>query len=482
MGKSQVLMKQFELGISSLIELNNLTTALGKLQNEFASGVIKQATKKLGILQEKAQDEKNTTNSAMKEIARMILDDAESCEQEFKAMMEQVVWHINRVVESKEKIKNDLVAEQEKKKKIIENAKVQVEKRRKDCLKQYRILQEMMKKVADGKAEINTEKDSVKKDKLIANVNKIEGGIFKHKTVVRNTFLQFEKLVEQVNEQIKRFHSVDCLNFVRNMQKLEKEKDAEIKTIYGDFIAQNKIVMQARVARRERVYENIQAISEEDDSNLFLQASYPLGCESPPTPLPFDLPVASSNVEDEANTLLKSGVLLRPSNPSKKNNELSETGTFSSTFLGKALGRISRNSNVNQISSPSPVLDTKPSAPSYKREALSIEAKQENDSSSSPPNISSTPKRQVFEPKPPPRKISDPARLSPAIKGHSGVRCMALYDYYENSDNPAEFLSFSAGEIIYLTSEDDPIWWTGYLNSDPTHTEKWFPAGYVEYK
>jgi hypothetical protein len=337
--------------------------------------------------------------------------------------------------------------------------------------------------------DIQVEEDVGKKDKIIVNMNKIEAGIFKHKTVVRNTFLEFEKLVDQVNEHMKRYYNAESLEFIEKLEKIEREKNQDIKKMLDTFLKQDKMIMQARVDRREKVLQIVESITEESDSKLFLQSNVP---ETVPVSLSFDLPCHSSVVENDANALLKSGALIKPSS-----NNLNSTSRFS--IFGRSLA-MNRHSSMSQsvqkspsvsdqknlAATKSPILEEKYIATDDKvsKDIKPAQIRQSELMEQKSPPI----KHKVFEPKPPPRKLSDQSRLVESkplshpdlLKGKTNSKkVVALYDYHENSDNSAEFLSFSAGETIIVTSEDNDIWWTGFLLSDPTRTEKWFPAEYI---
>jgi hypothetical protein len=55
-------------------------------------------------------------------------------------------------------------------------------------------------------------------------------------------------------------------------------------------------------------------------------------------------------------------------------------------------------------------------------------------------------------------------------------RVKALYDYAAQEDGE---LTFNAGDIIQVTSEDDSGWWQGRLEKNPTQ-EGIFPGNYCE--
>jgi hypothetical protein len=63
-----------------------------------------------------------------------------------------------------------------------------IEAKRKDCLKQYNALQDLMKKVIDLRGEITEEAEKCKREKIIVNMNKVESLIFKHKNIVKCSF------------------------------------------------------------------------------------------------------------------------------------------------------------------------------------------------------------------------------------------------------------------------------------------------------
>jgi hypothetical protein len=454
------LLKQAEIGLAALTEVTQLLTAVSAAQNVFGTTVIKALAKRARALEAAMAGEASTVNRMIHKLKDSAVHEAAAFEVEAKYVSETVVPAINKIVSTKQAIRQTLINEHERKRKEIESQKEMLEKRRKDCVKQHTYLHELMKKILEGRQLMMKENDPTKKEKLNQSVDKVEKTLFNHKQVVRKMFGEVEKYCDQVNVNARAFYEGDTVILMEKLRALEIERNDELKVIMEKYIGHSKNTLQQAVNAKSALEESIAAIFSSQDASMYTETQLPAQWEHPPPVYKPDLPCSSDDVEKQADGILKAGIALgmmsktaAPAPPSSANsNQTPPAASANPTPTAlSATGFFAKG-----LVAPLSLFGMAGSSSEYEEKKVdhvpdSHLANNHESASTQPPPASPTPTKVV-----------------------------AIYDY-EHEEGSPDYLKFKEGDYVIVTDQSDAYWWAGYLETDGSKAEKWFPVEYVDY-
>jgi hypothetical protein len=331
--RTPALMQNIDNSAILVQETNALVSTVTKHQSEFTSALASRLKKRVKQLEKSAADcgPNNSVGKAILCLRETIDLDVDALEKEAKSVESSVADALGKLGEAKAKQKAEFDAELDKKKKINENMKAQVIKKRKEALKEYDALQDEMKKVVEKRDLLQKEADPKKKEKIKKSQDQAEAVVFKHKTGVRNKFREVETLVLQTNQSLNEYYFQWLPQYVLKLAQAEQDKGTQVKTCLQTFVAEQRKVIESMTANLNKLEESVNAIDSDADAQLFMQSAIPAGAEAPPPALQVELPIDSEKVETAANALLKAGMVSRTGSL----QTMSSSGEFKSDDGGK---------------------------------------------------------------------------------------------------------------------------------------------------
>eukprot|EP00475_Leptophrys_vorax_P038200 TRINITY_DN6691_c0_g1_i1.p1 TRINITY_DN6691_c0_g1~~TRINITY_DN6691_c0_g1_i1.p1 ORF type:complete len:435 (+),score=139.10 TRINITY_DN6691_c0_g1_i1:160-1464(+) len=402
--RTPALMTNMDNSTSLVHETQALLSTVTKHEFEHTTALSKALKKRV------KQFDKASADCGPSSLAKAIItfkevvdSNLDATEKEAKAVDSSVADALAKLAETKLKQKAEFDTELDKKKRINENMKAQVVKKRKDALKEYGDLQDEMKKVVEKRDLMSRENDPKKKERAKKTSDQAEGVVFKHKSVVRGRFREVETLVDQTNQAISEYYFQWLPQYVLRLAQAEQDKGSQTKQFLQTYIAEQRKVIEVMSANIARLEETVNAIDPEADAQLFMQSAIPAGQEAPPPQIQYELPIDSEKVENAANALLKAGLSRTPS-------------TMNSMNLGGS------SSNL-----------TTPSA--------SDEHKYTNDSLET--QYENTGDEAYYEEK----------------------KYRAVYEY-DNGGDPT-YANLKVGDVVIVNDFSDTTWWGGYFEHDP---------------
>eukprot|EP00475_Leptophrys_vorax_P042713 TRINITY_DN80543_c0_g1_i1.p1 TRINITY_DN80543_c0_g1~~TRINITY_DN80543_c0_g1_i1.p1 ORF type:complete len:511 (-),score=136.14 TRINITY_DN80543_c0_g1_i1:15-1547(-) len=474
------LLKQAENGLIALAEVSQVLASVATAQSAYGQTVIKSLAKRARALEAALSVEASSVNRALHKLKDSTVKEAAAFELEGKYLGENTVPAIQKIIESKSKIRQTLLAEQDRKKRELDTQKETLDKRRKDCVKQHTYLHELMKKIIEGRQLMMKENDAGKREKVSQSVEKVEKTLFNHKMVVRKMFADLEKFCAQVNEQARVFYEVDTVVFMERIRALEIEKNDEVKAVLEKYVQYSKHTTEQLLNSKAVLDESISAIFSSQDASMYAEAPIPAQWESAPAAFKPDLPCRSDDVEKQADGILKAGMAMKMT--SKDADSASNPPSLHSS--GSFANLLAQGGNPAPVAS-APSTSSSVTSLFFSKNIASVfgmssEEKKFEDPSQSQASVGSMadlPSPSQLEP-----PASQPAPVSPegSPSTTKGFRVVAIFDY--TSENPSEYLSLKEGDVVVVTdSTTDSYWWAGYLENDSTKTELWFPVEYVDY-
>eukprot|EP00475_Leptophrys_vorax_P043935 TRINITY_DN861_c0_g1_i2.p1 TRINITY_DN861_c0_g1~~TRINITY_DN861_c0_g1_i2.p1 ORF type:complete len:666 (-),score=224.82 TRINITY_DN861_c0_g1_i2:3028-4986(-) len=351
------LNSQIERNLQAMIELHGLFQSLVHYRSKYAKKIILDISKKVYQIDEVIGDQPSTVGLAIRQIKDTIIEEAGFLEREAKQIERDIMGEIIKLSEDAKVEKKTLETEFDRKKKIIENGKLQVAKKRKDCFMAYEQLYAAAAKMQEARLQIPREPNPQKKDILVGSIAKSESLIKKLANDTKKMFIELERLCVDVNLRYRVFYGEDIPAFMESLRKMDEKRVEQLKEILHKFSNLTTESMKTVLDRRRKMDEMIRKVVGLDDSMLYV-SEFSKERVVPELPLlrP-ELPIESAQIDGRIERLIDGDfsalVPLSPVERASGNNFLSNILPF---FSSPAPGKPATGANASPagVSSNSP--------------------------------------------------------------------------------------------------------------------------------
>jgi hypothetical protein len=324
-----ILNSQIEKNLQAMVELHGLFTSLVHYRSKYAKKLLLAISNKVGQLDDAVGETPSTTGLAILQIKDNVIEEAGFLEREAKQVEVNIMGDILKLHEESKNEKKEIEGEFDKKKKVLENAKLQVAKRRKDCFMLYESIYNTSLKIQEAKNAIPKEANPQKRDILVGSIAKNEAIIRKNAVEAKKAFQELERLVIDVNQRYRVFYGEEVPDFMEKLRRMDEKRAERLKDILQKYANLTTESMKTVLDRRKKMDEMIKKVVSLEDSMLYVaeNAKVPVIPELPV--LSPDLPVDSNQIENRVERMLNGEANLSPLGPVERS---SASGGFLSTI------------------------------------------------------------------------------------------------------------------------------------------------------
>jgi len=299
------LSRQIETGVSMVAELAGLVSTSAQFRASYGRESAK-AVKKKGKQMEKLQKEYTSSMSMALMLFKHTLEEHGAIlEEDCRALEESIANGFLELSNRFMKQKQEASLELARQKKALDAKKDAVSRKRRDCLKQWDFMQDLLKKVQELRdAE---KKDKAPGEKYKEKIQKAEKAARQHRLVVQNMFKELEVLVEETNEHQRKHITTACTAFLEKMKADDLRRSEETAEMIRKFCAQQKEIAAKIVKSMDMLELYLGNVKIEGDNNMFMISAVPKGLEAPYPELECQLPYHSDSVADVVSRVLDSG-------------------------------------------------------------------------------------------------------------------------------------------------------------------------------
>jgi hypothetical protein len=324
------LNSQIERSLQAMLELHGMFSSLVHYRSKYAKKLFIAFAEKMGSLDEAIGEKPTLEGLAMRQIKEVVMEEAGFLERGSKQVETQVMGDILKLYEEYKNEKKEIDADFDMKKKFIENAKLQVAKKRKDCLLMYENLFNLSVKLSDLKMACSKEVNGQKREVLATSVASTEGTIKKNGSEAKKAFQDLERLVSDVNQRYRVFYGEELPAHSNALRRMDAARGEKLKEVLQKYSSLEIDSLKTLLDRRKRVDDAVKNVSKVDDLEF-------LGAEEMTIPefphLSPELPIESGGIEGQVQRILNGETnALAPLSPVSRSNVTSNNGGFFSSL------------------------------------------------------------------------------------------------------------------------------------------------------